>query len=190
MDKTKGKLHLIVGEMRGGKTELFIRHIKRLTYAKRKIQIFKPVIDNRFDEGYVVSRNGDKLKSIVISDIRDVMHHLSVDTEVVGIEEFHLFDDTYMKNVVNALLGLGIDVIMAGLDMDYLGEPFSITGYLMCRAEVVEKVHAVCTHCGDDAWVSHRISDSDERIQVGDEIYEPLCRTCFAKELEKLNEKA
>lgn len=182
----KAKLEINIGSMFSGKTEALIRSIKRYSYAKKKIQVFKPSIDNRYDDVEIVSHSGERIKAIPIDDIRDVMHHLSADTEVVGIDEVQLFHKEYTLNVVNALLKMGIIVVCSGLDMTYDGKPFGVVPYLMAIADEVNKLKAVCSDCGEDAYISHRTNDCTDEVQIGgSDSYIPLCRKCYYKRLDK-----
>lgn len=179
-----GKLLLICGSMYASKTEELIRELKRYTYAKKNIQVFKPVIDNRYDNEYVVSHNGEKIKAKPIEDVREVMKYLSADTDIVGLDEVQFFDKEYTANVVKALKKMGINVICSGLDMTYEGQPFETVSYLLAIANEVRKLKAVCVDCGDDAYVSYRLTDSKEVIQVGAKgSYIAVCEDCFNRRI-------
>lgn len=180
--RMKAKLTIHTGSMFSGKTEGLIRDLKRYQYAKRKVQVFKPSKDDRYSITSIVSHSGEIIEAIAIEDIRDIMKHLSADTEVIGIEEITLFNQTYILNVVNALLEMGIVVTVAGLDMDFRGKPFGVMPQLMAMAETPNKYRAVCSECGDDAWCSYRLSDNKELVVVGEkDEYTPLCRQCYNK---------
>lgn len=184
--RMKARLELNVGSMFSGKTEALIRSIKRYSYAKKKIQVFKPSIDVRYDDVEVVSHSGERTKAIPIDDIRDIMHHLSIDTEVIGIDEVQLFNKEYTLNVVNTLLRMGITVVCSGLDMTYDGKPFGVVPDLMAIADEVNKLKAVCSDCGEDAYISYRTNDCTEEVQIGgSDSYVPLCRSCWYKRLNR-----
>jgi thymidine kinase len=116
------------------------------------------------------------------------MHHLSIDTEVIGIDESQLFHKEYTLNVVNSLLRMGITVVCSGLDMTYEGKPFGVMPYLMAIADEVNKLHAVCEDCGEDAYISYRINSCTDEVQIGGkDSYIALCRQCYYKRLNRDN---
>ena len=177
--KRSGWIEVICGSMFSGKTEELIRRLKRVKYAKQKMQIFKPRIDNRYDEEKVVSHDANEIQSIPIVASSDILR-LAVNIDVVGIDEAQFFDDD-LVNVCNHLANKGIRVIVAGLDMDYSGKPFGPIPNLLATAEHITKVHAICVKCGNLANHSHRISKDDTLVVLGEsETYEPLCRDCFS----------
>jgi thymidine kinase len=184
----KSRLIVHTGSMMAGKTEALIRDMKRYNYAKKKILLFKPSIDNRFEEECIVSHSGDKLKAIQIKDIGEILaKDQLINYDVVGIEEIQFFDQEETIKVINELLNVGIVVVVAGLDMTFEGKPFGVMPYLMAIANEVHKWTAICTDCGDEAWASYRLTDSKETVQVGaSESYTPLCRECFNKRM-KIN---
>jgi thymidine kinase len=181
----KAKLIVHTGSMMAGKTEALIRDIKRYSYAKKDVLLFKPEIDNRFEEEYVVSHSGDKLEAIQIKRITEILtEYQPIFFDVIGIEEIQFFDQEETIKVINVLLNMGITVVVAGLDMTFEGKPFGVMPYLMAIANEVYKWTAICTDCGNEAWVSHRLTDSKEIVQVGaSESYTPLCRECFNKRI-------
>ncbi len=182
MPAKKGWIEVICGSMFSGKTEELIRRIKRAVIAKQKVEIFKPDTDKRYDEASIVSHDDNKLNSTPVplsSNILLLVHH----ADVVGIDEAQFFDDE-LPRVCTKLANSGIRVIVAGLDLDYLGKPFGPMPELLAIADYVTKVHAICMHCGELAHHSHRIAGNDSLIMLGEkESYIPLCRSCFNKEV-------
>jgi thymidine kinase len=176
----KGWIEVVCGSMFSGKTEELLRRIKRAQFAKQKIELFKPAIDTRYAETELVSHDASTMPSTPVHNASEILLYVSMDTvEVVGIDEIQFFDDGIV-GVCNQLANAGIRVIVAGLDMDYLGNPFGPMPKLMAIAEYVSKVHAICVHCGDLAHYSHRIIAGDKQVLLGEkEAYEPLCRGCF-----------
>ena len=173
-----GSIEVICGSMFSGKTEELIRRLRRAQIAKLNVEIFKPKTDTRYDENSVVSHDLNSIQSTPVENASSILL-LSSNTEVVGIDEAQFFDDE-LPDVCNALANRGIRVIIAGLDMDYLGKPFGPMPKLMAIAEVVSKVHAVCLRCGGPATFSYRTVPSESKILLGEkESYEPRCRTCY-----------
>ena len=176
--KKAGSVEVICGSMFSGKTEELIRRLKRATFAKQKVAIFKPCIDVRYSEDQVVSHDSNSIPSTPI-DSPAKMLELSNDIEVVGIDEAQFFDSTLI-DVVQALANKGVRVIIAGLDTDFLGKPFGPMPALMAIAEDIQKVHAICVKCGSPANHSHRLSKNDQLVVLGEkDAYEPLCRHCY-----------
>lgn len=174
----KGWIEVICGSMFSGKTEELIRRLRRAQYAKMKVEIFKPSVDTRYHEEMVVSHDETAIQSTPVPSSSNILL-LAGDVEVIGIDEAQFFDDE-LVNVCNQLANQGIRVIVAGLDMDYLGKPFGPIPQLMAVAEYVTKVHAICMKCGDLANHSHRITENDSLVLLGEtDSYEPLCRACF-----------
>lgn len=181
-NKRKGSIEVICGSMFSGKTEELIRRLKRAKFAKMKVEIFKPSVDTRYHEEMVVSHDETAIHSTPVPSSSNILL-LAGDVEVVGIDEAQFFDDE-LVNVCNQLANQGIRVIVAGLDMDYLGKPFGPIPQLMAVAEYVTKVHAICMKCGDLANHSHRITENNNLVLLGEtDSYEPLCRTCFQKSI-------
>jgi thymidine kinase len=177
-DRRRGWIEVICGSMFSGKTEELIRRLKRAQFAKQKVEIFKPAIDTRYDELKVVSHQGTEIMSTPVPSSSNILL-LANDVDVIGVDEAQFFDEE-LPTVCNALAARGIRVIVAGLDMDYLGKPFGPIPALMACAEYVTKVQAVCMHCGNLAYVSHRKTKSTDLVLLGEtESYEPLCRVCF-----------
>ena len=164
--------------MFSGKTEELIRRLNRAKIAKQKIQIFKPVLDQRYHQENIVSHNDNYIRSTPVSHSSEIVE-LAGDCEVVGLDEAQFFDEDIV-NVCDQLANSGKRVIVAGLDMDYLGKPFGCTPHLMAIAEFVTKVHAICMVCGEVASHSYRLSPSNERVLLGEtDLYEARCRRCF-----------
>ena len=174
----KGWVEVICGSMFSGKTEELIRRLKRAQFARQKIEIFKPVIDVRYDKKKVISHDLNEIISTPVSSSSEILD-LITGADVVGIDEAQFFDSK-LPDVCSALAKKGVRVIVAGLDMDYLGKPFGPIPNLMATAEFVSKVHAICVDCGDLAIHSNRIVASKDLVHLGEqEEYEALCRSCF-----------
>lgn len=178
--KSKGWIEVICGSMFSGKTEELLRRIRRAKFANQEIELFKPAIDVRYDELQVVSHDETSMVSTPVHNSSEILLYVNMESvQVVGIDEVQFFDDGIVE-VCNKLANCGIRVIVAGLDMDYLGNPFEPIPHLMAIAEYVTKVHAICTRCGDLAQYSHRLVLNDKQVMLGEkESYEPLCRHCF-----------
>ncbi len=179
-----GWIEVICGPMFAGKSEELIRRIKRIEYAKKKVIVFKPLIDNRYSEDEVVSHNKRKTKCYNLASSKDVSKYITDDTYAVAFDEVQFMDEGII-NVCQELADRGIRVICAGLDNDFRGEPFSIMPQLLCLAEDVTKLTAICNVCGSNATRTQRIvngipaSYDDPIIIVGaSEAYEPRCRHC------------
>ncbi|MCK9625003.1 MAG: thymidine kinase [Bacteroidales bacterium] len=178
--KNPGWIEVICGSMFSGKTEELIRRMKRAKFANQNVEIFKPKIDVRYSEVEVVSHDSNAILSTPVDSSSSILL-LSGDVNVVGIDEAQFFDPGIV-DVAQQLASNGIRVIIAGLDTDYLGKPFGPMPALMAVAEYVTKVHAICVRCGDLANHSHRLSDSNKLVELGEkDIYEPICRHCFDK---------
>lgn len=175
-----GWIEVICGSMFSGKTEELIRRLKRAQFARQKVEIFKAQIDNRYDNNKVVSHDSNEIRSTAVPAAANIPI-LADGCDVVGIDEAQFFDDEIVK-VCNDLANNGVRVIVAGLDMDYKGNPFGPMPNLMATAEYVTKVHAVCTRTGNLAHYSHRKSSSDQLVLLGEtEAYEPLSRAAYYK---------
>ena len=180
VDKSRrqGWIEVISGSMFSGKTEELIRRLKRAKIAKQKVEIFKPRIEVRYSVEEVVSHDANAIHSTPVDSASNIVL-LASEVEVVGIDEAQFFDDG-LVNVCNQLADAGIRVIVAGLDMDYLGKPFGPIPKLLSIAEYVTKVHAICVRCGSLANYTHRLSGEEGLIVLGEtDIYEPLCRVCY-----------
>ncbi len=176
----KGWIEVICGSMFSGKTEELIRRLKRARIANLRVEIFKPAIDTRYDEEKVVSHDSNSVHSTPVDSSLKILL-MTNDVDVVGIDEAQFFDKEIVY-VCETLAAQGIRVIAAGLDMDYLGQPFGPMPALMAVAEYVTKVHAICVICGDHANHSFRKSADSSKILLGEkDSYEPRCRSCFAK---------
>ena len=183
----RGRIEVICGSMFSGKTEELIRRMKRAEIARQKVEIFKPSIDTRYAEQDVVSHEGKVIPSTPVDSSASILL-LSADTDVVGIDEAQFFDENLI-DVCNELANRGTRVIVAGLDLDFKGIPFGPIPQLCAIADDVTKVHAICVHCGAQAYISHRTIDEEKRVLLGEQtIYEPLCRSCYQKAL-KGNDK-
>ena len=183
-NKRKGCIEVVVGSMFSGKTEELIRRLKRAKFAKQRVEIFKPQVDTRYSLESVVSHDANTIHSTPVSSSGNIFL-LSSDVDVVGIDEAQFFD-MGLTEVCNKLADQGVRVIVAGLDMDYRGEPFGPMPQLLACAEHVTKVHAICVNCGDLAQYTHRKSESEKLVLLGEmDIYEPLCRTCYNKATRK-----
>lgn len=179
-----GWLEVICGSMFSGKTEELIRRLKRAQFAKLKVEIFKPIIDKRYDEEMVVSHDANEIRSTPVPAAANI-RILGDTCDVVGIDEAQFFDDEIVT-VCNDLANKGVRVIVAGLDMDFKGNPFGPMPALMATAEYVTKVHAICTRTGNLANYSFRKSNSDSLVLLGEiEEYEPLSRSAFYKAMLK-----
>ncbi|MCY4780691.1 thymidine kinase [Sphingobacterium sp. UT-1RO-CII-1] len=177
-DNNIGSIEVICGSMFSGKTEELIRRMKRAQFAKLKTEIFKPSIDIRYDSEAVVSHDSNSIPSTPVSHSSAILL-LSAETKVVGIDEAQFFDND-LPNTCIKLANKGIRVIVAGLDMDFKGQPFGPMPALMAIAEHVTKVHAVCMQCGAPANYSFRITAHNETVLIGEkDNYEPRCRSCF-----------
>lgn len=183
-----GWIEVICGSMFSGKTEELIRRLKRAQFAKQRVEIFKPAVDTRYDEEEVVSHNDNRIRSTPVPSSANI-RLLANDVDVVGIDEAQFFDEEIVS-VCNDLANRGIRVIVAGLDMDFKGNPFGPMPALMATAEYVTKVHAVCTHTGNLAHYSFRKAQNDDLVLLGEvEEYEPLSRAAYYKALQVQKEK-
>lgn len=175
-----GWIEVICGSMFSGKTEELIRRLKRAQFARQKVEIFKPTLDVRYDEEMVVSHDANEIRSTPVPAAANIPI-LADGCDVVGIDEAQFFDDEIVR-VCNDLANKGVRVIVAGLDMDFKGNPFGPMPNLMATAEYVTKVHAVCTRTGNLAQYSYRKAKSDNLVLLGEvDEYEPLSRAAFYK---------
>lgn len=180
----RGRVEVICGSMFSGKTEELIRRLKRATFAKQHVEIFKPAIDTRYSEDEVVSHDNNSIKSTPVDASASILL-FSSEIDVVGIDEAQFFDEGLVE-VCNELANRGVRVIIAGLDMDYKGIPFGPIPALCAIADEVTKVHAICVKCGDLAYISHRTVANNKRVLLGEkEEYEPLCRNCYQKAIKE-----
>ena len=182
--KQFGWIEVICGSMFSGKTEELIRRLKRAQFAQQKIEIFKPALDQRYDDVLVTSHDQNQIPSTPVPAAANIAL-LADGCDVVGIDEAQFFDQEIVQ-VCNDLANRGIRVIVAGLDMDYQGNPFGPMPALMATAEYVTKVHAICTRTGDLAHYSYRTSSKDTLVVLGEkEDYTPLSRAAFFKAMKK-----
>jgi len=179
-----GWIEVICGSMFSGKTEELIRRLKRAKFAKQRVEIFKPQIDTRYDEDMVVSHDSNEIRSTPVPAAANIPM-LADQCDVVGIDEAQFFDNEIIK-ICNDLANRGVRVIVAGLDMDYKGNPFGPMPGLMATAEYVTKVHAVCTRTGNLANYSYRKAKSEDLVLLGEtDEYEPLSRSAYYKAMLK-----
>ncbi len=175
-----GRIEVVCGSMFSGKTEELIRRMRRAMFARQKTGIFKPSMDTRYSNHDVVSHDHNSIISTPVDTSASILL-LASDLEVVGIDEAQFFDEGLIP-VCNTLANNGVRVIIAGLDMDYKGNPFGPMPGLCAIADEVTKVHAICVRCGAQAYISHRLVHNDKRVLLGErEEYEPLCRECYQK---------
>ena len=172
----RGSIEVICGSMFSGKTEELIRRLKRVKIANQKVEIFKPAIDVRYDEVKIVSHDTNAIQSTPIDNSQKILL-MAGDVDVIGIDEAQFFDEE-IANVCDELAFRGI--IVAGLDMDYLGKPFGQMPYIMAKADYVTKLHAICMKCGSIANYSYRKIPNEDQVMLGaTDVYEPRCRKCY-----------
>jgi thymidine kinase len=180
----RGSIEVIAGSMFSGKTEELIRRLRRAMFAGLKVEIFKPSIDVRYSEDRVVSHDEKSIMSTPVENASSILL-LASGVEVAGIDEAQFFDNSLVE-VCTKLADSGTRVIVAGLDMDFAGNPFGPMPALMAVAEYVSKVHAICVRCGNLANYSHRKIKDDKIVMLGEkDIYEPLCRSCYIKSINR-----
>ena len=184
MSDLQGSVEIITGSMFCGKTDEMIRRLRRAAIARQKVQVFKPAIDIRYDDVKVVSHAGSQFDATPIESSADIRANLDPDTTVVAIDEAQFIDDGII-DLVNELAEKGLRVIVGGLDLDFRGEPFGSMPVLISQAEHVDKLHAICMVCGEDASRTQRLVNGepanyhDPVVIVGaDEMYEARCRKC------------
>lgn len=176
----RGWIEVICGSMFSGKTEELIRRLKRVKIANLKVEIFKPKIDTRYDETKIVSHDTNTINSTPVENSAAILL-LAKDVDVVGIDEAQFFDEGII-DVCEQLAFKGIRVIVAGLDMDYMGQPFGQMPNLLAVADYITKLHAICMECGNIAHVSYRKTAQSGQVLLGEkDIYEPRCRICAQK---------
>ncbi len=176
--KKQGSIESITGSMFSGKTEELIRRLKRAKFARQKVEIFKPAIDVRYSHTEVVSHDENAIRSTPVENSSNILL-LAGSVDVIGIDEAQFFDKGLIE-VVQKLANMGIRVIVAGLDMDFKGAPFGPVPGILAISDYVTKVHAICVKCGSIAQFSHRISEKEQVVLLGEEdVYEPLCRRCY-----------
>lgn len=174
----RGWIEVVCGSMFSGKTEELIRRLKRAKIANQKVEIFKPSIDVRYDAIKLVSHDTNTIQSTPIDNSQKILL-LAQEVDVVGVDEAQFFDEE-LPNVCDELALRGIRVIVAGLDMDFLGNPFGPMPSLMSKADYVTKLHAICVKCGNIANYSYRKVPNEEQVLLGEmDVYEPRCRKCY-----------
>ncbi len=180
-----GWIEVITGSMFSGKSEELIRRVRRAQIARQKVEIFKPLVDDRFSTTQIVSHSDMKMPSQAVATAREILERVSGATEVVGIDEGQFFDVSLVQ-VANELADRGIRVIVAGLDQDYMGRPFEPMPQLLAVAEYVDKTLAICMQCGAPANKSQRLVAATDRVVVGGaHEYEARCRRCFQVSLNR-----
>jgi thymidine kinase len=173
-----GSVEVICGSMFSGKTEELIRRMKRAQFAKQQVEIFKPAMETRYSEENIVSHDQNAIPCTPVEHSGNILL-LSGGRDVIGIDEAQFFDEG-LPQICNQLANQGIRVIVAGLDMDYKGNPFGPMPELCAIADDVTKVHAICVECGQLAGYSYRLVHNDKLVLLGEkEEYQPLCRSCF-----------
>lgn len=183
-NQSKGWIEVICGSMFSGKTEELIRRLRRAQFANQQVEIFKPALDTRYHETEIVSHNANSIASTPVDHAQNILL-LASSVKVVGIDEAQFFDPSLVE-VCQRLAAQGSRVIVAGLDMDYLGKPFGPMPQLLAVAEYVTKVHAICMQCGDLASHSYRKSSNNSQVMLGEkDSYEPRCRQCFEKGMQQ-----
>jgi thymidine kinase len=174
-----GWIEVVAGSMFSGKSEELIRRLRRAQIARRKVQIFKPRIDDRYSRAHITSHSAMQIEAECVASSRELLGHVKDDTEVVGIDEGQFFDPE-LPAVCTTLADQGRRVIVAGLDQDYLGKPFEPIPQLLAIAEYITKTLAICMVCGAPANHTQRLVESSERVLVGAQgTYEARCRHCF-----------
>jgi len=174
-----GWIEAICGPMFSGKSEELMRRLRRAKIARKRVQVFKPLIDNRYAEDEIVSHADQRMKSDVVKTAKEILEKLDWQSQVVGVDESHFFG-AELTEVASELANSGKQVIIAGLDMDFLGRPFPPMPELLCLAESITKILAICMRCGNPASHSQRLVESKDLIVVGAMgAYEARCRRCF-----------
>lgn len=173
-----GWIEIIAGGMFSGKSEELIRRLRRAVIARQRVQVFKPLIDDRFATDEVVSRDERRLKAQAVPTAEDLLSRIEIGVQVIGIDEIQFFDSGIV-DVCMQLADRGIRVIAAGLDQDYMRRPFGPMPALLSVAEEVSKMHAVCVRCRGAAHYSQRVAGGNAQVEVGDTSYEARCRACF-----------
>ncbi len=173
-----GWIEIIAGGMFSGKSEELIRRLRRSVIARQRVQVFKPLMDDRFATDEVVSRDDRRLKAMSVATSNELLSRIEIGIQVVGIDEVQFFDAGVVE-VCMQLADAGIRVIAAGLDQDYMRRPFGPMPALLSVAEEVSKMHAVCVRCRGAAHYSQRVSGGDAQVEVGDSSYEARCRACY-----------
>jgi thymidine kinase len=177
-DGKRGSIELITGSMFSGKTEELIRRLRRAQFAGLKVEIFKPSLDKSYSDTRVVSHDDKSISSTPVDNASSILL-LAEECDVIGVDEAQFFDQSIVE-ICNKLADNGIRIVVAGLDMDFMGKPFGPMPALLAIAEYVTKVHAICMRCGNLAQYSYRKSSEAQQVLLGGkDIYEPLCRSCY-----------
>ena len=194
MHQYRGRMILHTGSMFSGKTSSLEKDLKRFSIANYKVVAFKPLVDKRYAKNEIVTHDKVSLEALEIESITEILYYAKKNSpQVIGIDEVQFLCDSpeiVLENL-EKILEMGITIVLAGLDMDYMAQPFEIVKEIMPKVDYLNKHHAVCKRCGTDAWVSHRKIKSDKRVELGAvEEYEPLCRNCYreARAEDKLKE--
>ncbi|MBM3786276.1 MAG: thymidine kinase [Acidobacteria bacterium] len=174
-----GWIEVVCGPMFSGKSEELIRRLRRAKIARKRVQVFKPVIDSRYSRDEIVSHADSRMPSQIVADANEILRHLDWRTQVVGIDEANFLGSGVVE-VAQQLADTGKQVIIAGLDTDYLGRPFAPIPELLAQAESITKTLAICMRCGNPAKHTQRLVQSEDLIVVGaTDMYEARCRRCF-----------
>jgi thymidine kinase len=183
-----GWIEVICGPMFSGKSEELIRRLRRAMIARKRVEVFKPAIDDRYSADEIVSHGDSRMTSVVVKDAQDIMTRIDWRTEVIGIDEGN-FMGPKLVDVAQNLADSGKQVIIAGLDTDYMGRPFAPVPELLALAESITKTLAICVRCGNPAKHTQRLRGSDDLIVVGAaDMYEARCRRCFEPGIPKQRE--
>lgn len=182
ISSSSGWIEVVCGSMFSGKTQELIRRLKLATIAKQKVQVFNSHLDTRYAKEKIVSHDKTALSAIPVNKAKDILNLVDEDTKVIGIDEVHFFGPEIV-DIAQKLANSGKRVIVAGLDLDFRGEPFDNMAKLIAVAEYVTKNLAICMVCGNPAHYSQRLTSSSSRIEVGaEDKYEARCRKCFKPE--------
>ena len=183
-----GWIEVICGPMFSGKSEELIRRLRRARIARKRVQVFKPALDNRYSADEIVSHGDQRMDSEVVSSAKEMLTKLDWRTQVIGVDESNFFGPD-LVDITAQLADTGKQVIIAGLDTDFLGRPFSPMPELLCLAESITKTLAICMRCGNPAKHTQRLVESDDLIVVGAAgMYEARCRRCFEPGIPKQTE--
>ncbi len=174
-----GWIEVVCGPMFSGKSEELIRRLRRAKIARKRVEVFKPVLDNRYSDDEIVSHGDQRMKSTVVSSAKEILDQVDRRAQVIGVDESNFFGPE-LVDIATHLADMGKQVIIAGLDTDYLGRPFSPMPELLCLAESITKTLAICMRCGNPAKHTQRLVESSDLIVVGASgMYEARCRRCF-----------
>jgi thymidine kinase len=183
-----GWIEVICGPMFSGKSEELIRRLRRAMIARKRVEVFKPVIDNRYSADEIVSHGDSRMTSVAVKDVSEIMDRIDWRSEVIGVDEAN-FMGPGLVETADRLADSGKQVIIAGLDTDYMGRPFAPIPDLLAHAESITKTLAICVRCGNPAKHTQRLRGSDDLIVVGAaDMYEARCRRCFEPGIPKQRE--